>query len=281
VDQVQLDIGPSVVNFPREREGKQEACLDGVTTCDQRPRKTDLISHWNRARESGLELGITFPKLVSLNGSQKRGRAYTFPAQTVGLDVERIEMDRWKSNHFYWLYPVACSAEPFKQGPVDRSISFDQHTGSIFYMKENAPSSMDIELTITYRIPGRRVFIHHNSKNYPCRSLRFKLHVKILPNEIAQFIYPRDDRSGIFLNLGTFQFTNDHNGHSVLQIRHDDYETRIPNPHLDHQLTDQSHGTNWSTQKVAAGMYKTKDSDGYEGIASAGGELDLNLRNWS
>jgi hypothetical protein len=260
--------------------GLGDDCLEGVSAADQKPRQTDLNPTWTRTNEKGIEFGVGFPWSASLKGSGTKGRSYTFPAQTVGLDVDRILIRRWKTNHFLWRYPVTKATEPFKEGPLDQSARFSNHSGKFYYLNRNVPSSMNFELAVNYQIPGRSVFIQNNGKNYPCRSLLFKLEVKILPNEMSQFIYPRDGSSGTPLNLGTFRFAHDPDGHPVLQISHDGVETSIPDPHLNGALPDQSHGPAWSTQKVGPGTYKTKDSDGDQGISSVGGELDMSLRNW-
>ena len=182
-----------------------------------------------RTSEKGIEGGASFPWGVSLKGNWRRGKSYTFPAQSVGLDLNRIQIRPW---HNLWCYPIA------KEGPLDRSAKFCNHSGNFFYLLDNPPSSLNLELAVNYRIPGHNVFLQNDSKKHPCRSLRFKLKVKVLPNDISQFIYPRGDSSGIFLDLGTFRFTRDDDGHPVLHISHEDieaetFETRIRDPHLD------------------------------------------------
>ena len=286
VEQVQLDMGPSVEDFPAELESRRNACLKGVSIGDQTPRQTDMNPIPTRTSEKGIESGASFPWGISLKGNWKGGKSYTFPAQSVGLDLSRIQIGPWKSNHHLWCYPIAKAAEPFKEGPLDRNAKFCNHSGNFFYLLDNPPSSLNLELAINYWIPGHNVFLQNDSKKHPCRSLLFKLKVRVLPNHISQFIYPRDDSSGIFLDLGTFRFTRDADGHPVLHISHDDieaetFETRIRDPHLDGVLSDQTHGTSWRTQKIEAGIYKAEESDVDAGVCSAGGEINMSVGKWT
>ena len=271
VEQMQLDMGPSLEGLPAERAGQRDACLAGITMGDQRPRKTDFVPTRTRTNENGIEVGGGFPWSTSLKENYRKGRFHTLPTQTVGLDVGRIQIRAWKANNFLWCYPVAKAAEPFVEGPVDHSLRLSDHSGDFSYLTQNPPSSMNLELTVNYRILGRRVFIQNQGKNYPCRSVRFKFEVKILPNENSQFLYPRDGSSGLFIDLGTFRFIHDPEGHSVLQILRDDNE--VSGVDLDIPLSNQSDGPAWTTQKVAAGIIETKDCDGMTGFALQGAKL--------
>lgn len=287
IHEVQLDIGPSVEGLAAENpEPEQEEEREsGFSTSDQWPKISDWISHWSRTRESGVNVGIALPKSISLNGSHKRGKSYTFQAQTVGLDVKTITIDRWKSNHFLWRYPIAypsaSTGEPFVQGPLDHSAKFSDHSGRITYFRKMPPSSVDLDFTITFRLPGDKPAIQYRGKDYPCRSFRLKLRVKILPNNGAEFLYPRDDSNGIYLNLGTFKCTHNSDGRAVLQVLHENYKVPILDPHLKDRLIDQSHGGTWKMRQSGKGTYDVTESGVHENITSAEGNIDATLGDWS
>jgi hypothetical protein len=85
----------------------------------------------------------------------------------------------------------------------------------------------------------------------------------------------------MFFNLGTFSFTHDANdGHPILHILHDKYEARLRDPHLEEPLPQDVRDGSWSTEKVAAGMLKTKETDKLENTTSGSGELNMNIRSW-
>jgi hypothetical protein len=281
VHEVELDIGPSLEGFREPEQDLRESRVRGISTSDQWPQMSDWISKWSRTRESGVDVGIALPKSISLNGSHSRGKSFTFQAETVGLDVNKITIDRWKSNHFLWRYPIAYPGEPFAQGPLDHSAKFSHHRGSITYFQDQPPASVNLDFTITYRLPGHKPAIQYHGKDYPCRSFRFKLRAKILPNQDGEFIYPREDSNGIYLDLGTFKCTHDPDGHAVLQVLHEDYKIPIRDPHLGNQLIDQSHGANWKIRQLGKGRYDVNKSGVHEGIVSADGNIDATLGDWS
>jgi len=217
LEQLQLDMLPIL-----DEATDEQMRLRKIIVHDPDPIWRTLDSSESRSATLSLQVGM--PSGISLKGDLNWGDTTTKLAQLKGLG--KVQTRCLAGNHFQWIYPVI----PGKQ--FDLAIDRGSHSVTFNYVTQSRPDSIQVEASFKYRLPGRKPLVRDQRSKYPCRDVKFKLTVKLLPDNENLFDYPRDEFSGMVLDLGEYKFVGDDQGDVVLDVRRGGYRHRIKEPHL-------------------------------------------------
>lgn len=281
LQEIQLRVGPTTEGFhgsDYELKQYQQSFRAG----DHEPKLRDIfIKELSRERSSGATLRLGYPLGASVAGSSSNIRGITLPAESAGLDLKRTTIDCVSRNHFQWRYGISTETDIFPQSIMNTIAPFANHKADFSYYSNMIPVSIRIEIAVICRLPDpslsqRLRLIRHKGKDYPCRDLRLKLQVDILPTATNSFVFPRAGASEKYIRLGTFKFVNK-GGPLCLEIDHDRTHLTVSNSQLFGNDNFDVKMGNRSVRKVGLGEMRVNEKSDDRVISITEGELHLGL----
>ena len=277
LEQLQIDMLPAL-----DEATDEQMRLRHIIVHDPDPTWRTLDSSESRSATLSLQVGM--PSGISLKGDLNWGDTTTKLAQLKGLG--KVQVRCLAGNHFQWIYPVI----PGKQ--FDLAIDRGPHSANFNYVTQSRPDSIQVEVSFNYRLPGRKPLIRDQRSTYPCRDVKFKLKVKLLPDNENLFNYPRDDFSGMVLDLGEYKFVEDDQRDVVLDIRRGGYRHRVKEPHLPSpDSAVRARHLNWTASQTpssrtsenagesSAAQWKMRESNADGTACSGTAELSFTIPN--
>jgi len=242
--EIHLHMGPTVHELNRT-DYDVKIQKRSFETIDQQPQKKHLVSEGStEGQDVTTDARMTYPG-PSIGRSLKQGRTISRPASVVGIDIDLLEIGCRKRSQLFWRYPVLPKAAFIPESPLTRHAQFENHHGKFVYLSNKVPDSLRIEVEVLCSLPSLAQvkllerfraaitpnYILHKETKYPCRDIRLRLQVDILPTERNLFIFPREGLSGRSLDLGSFKFV-ENAGQLGLEVdRGEDGQFSIPDPH--------------------------------------------------
>ena len=282
LQEIHLLMRPSMEGF--EGPGDQMTINRSIDALSQNPTRGEaVVKEASQGRDRTFGARIGYPLGMSVDGNIRQSNWITSPAESVGLDYKVLAIDCVNLNNFLWRYGIASTTDFLHEPLLNRAATFINHTGDFSFASNMLPCSMRIEVTLVCRLPtlslpGRLLsgsFIRYKQANYPCRDIRIKLEVDILPTEMGSFWFPRNGISGKRLDLGSYRFVRE-DGHLCLDISREKYRQKIVRPHLrdrHHRWRDQ----NWSIKGKEPGELEVREIHPNREVSSAAGELHLEV----
>jgi hypothetical protein len=280
LEEIELTMGPrAAINDERIEDFK--LYQRGYRAFFQKPGVLDLIvKDYSQGRGIGFGARVGYPLGISMHVNCTSSSEITRPGPSAAIDVKDIGCR--ELNNFYWRYGILPKPDLLPRSPWLRSAPFSDHSGQFSYSSEKPPQTIRTEIAVvcsiqpvprSSRVPALFTpsFIRDRGVNYPCRHVRLKLRVDILPTERDTFVFPRAGFTAKHIDLGRYEFL-DENGKLCLAISRDTPPVRLTEPQsFSKELLD----GNWSVCADQPGDLKIRETGGDQQVAATEGGLHL------
>ena len=286
LQEIQLMMGPRATTndtYNAEIEKRQRS----YRAFFQKPELRDMIvKDYIQGREIGISARASYPVGISIDINRKLNSVVSRPSASAGIDLKALNISCRERNQFYWRYRIQPKADPLPQSPLDRFASFSNHQGRFSYSSESLPKSIRIEIAAVCGIPPvsitskiasllTPIFIRDKEINYPCRNVRLKLRVDILPSERDIFVFPRAGFTAKNIDLGGYKFFTE-GEQLILAISREATQQLLPSPH---SFTKELQRKNWRVRADQPGDLKIQKTGGDQQVAVTEGELHLPVKS--
>jgi hypothetical protein len=281
LQEVQLRMGPSMSGF-HGSDYDLEKYKRSFRAEVYEPQLRDLVVKDYRVdREVGGAFRLGYPVGISVEANGKKRRGITLPASSAGLDPKMSTVEYINRNQVQWRYGISSDAEILPP-LLNRTARFANHHADFSYDLNMIPPSMVIEVTVICSVPPpslsqRLRFIRYKGKNYPCRDIRLKLRINVLPTAKNLFLFPRLDCKGKYLDLGSYEFMNK-DGHLCLNIDRNGTSLTLSDAQLFGNEGYDVKTNNWSVRKAGLNELDVRETCNDRVICPTSGGLSFKLK---